>query len=68
MHLALLSVVLLAAAGQSGLYVSAAIIGGGVGGFIGYYKNRTVLGAVLGFFLGCLGWLIIAVIPKKRRY
>lgn len=41
------------------------IIGGGVGAAIGNTKNRVGLGAVLGALLGCIGWIIIAVLPKK---
>jgi hypothetical protein len=44
----------------------AIVVGGGAGAMIGMYKNRPLLGFILGFILGCLGWLIIALIPKKR--
>jgi hypothetical protein len=53
---------------SAGLLVAGVIIGGGVGAVIGSFKNRILLGFVLGFFLGCLGWIIIAVIPKKSRF
>lgn len=43
-------------------------IGAGVGALIGGMKNRTGLGAVLGGLLGCLGWLIIALIPRRSRF
>ncbi|MEK7866529.1 MAG: hypothetical protein AAB434_07575 [Planctomycetota bacterium] len=39
-------------------------IGAGVGYLIGKGKNREVLGAVLGAFLGCIGWIIVALLPK----
>ena len=45
-----------------GLFISVAI-----GGFIGSTKNRMGLGLFLGIF-GCIGWLIIALIPKKELY
>jgi hypothetical protein len=38
-----------------------------IGGFIGSMKNRMGLGLLLGIF-GCIGWLIIALIPKKEVY
>ncbi len=28
-------------------------------------KGRPVLGAVLGFFLNVLGWIIIAMVPRR---
>ena len=36
-----------------------------VGFLIGRTKGRPVLGAVLGFFLNVVGWIIIAVIPPR---
>jgi uncharacterized membrane protein len=44
------------------------LIGGGVGAAIGSTKNRTGLGFVLGALLGCIGWIITAVLSKKSRY
>jgi hypothetical protein len=44
------------------------IVGGGVGFAIGSSKNRPVLGLLLGAGLGCIGWLIVALIPKKDLY
>jgi len=38
-------------------------IGAVVGYLIGNRKGRGVLGAVLGGLLGCIGWIIVAVIP-----
>jgi hypothetical protein len=46
-----------------------ALIGAGVGAWIGSTRGRTVLGAVLGFFCGCIGWLIMLLAFKPRpRY
>lgn len=42
------------------------IIGGGVGAAIGNSRGRMPLGLILGALLGCIGWIIIAVIPKKQ--
>jgi uncharacterized membrane protein len=42
------------------------IIGAVVGALIGNAKNRLVLGLVLGGLLGCIGWIIIALIPRKQ--
>jgi hypothetical protein len=36
-----------------------------VGYLIGRTKGRPVLGAVLGFFLNVVGWIIIAVVPPR---
>jgi hypothetical protein len=36
------------------------------GYLIGNPKGYGVLGAVLGFFLGIIGWIIVAVIPAKK--
>ena len=45
------------------------VVGVGVSMFIGYLigrrKGRAGLGAVLGI-LGCIGWIIVAVLPKKE--
>jgi hypothetical protein len=42
-----------------------AVIGAGVGYAIGRAKERPGLGLVLGLFLGWIGWIIIAVIPRR---
>jgi hypothetical protein len=53
-------------AGFSLLYVLVGVaIGGGIGAAIGSTKNRVGLGFVLGALLGCIGWIVIAVMPKK---
>lgn len=44
------------------------LIGGGVGYLIGNSKNRPALGLVLGALLGCIGWIIVAVLPRKDPY
>ncbi len=51
-----------------GIFVANLIVGGVVGFFIGNWKGRPVLGTVLGALLGCLGWIITAVLSKKRAY
>jgi hypothetical protein len=39
----------------------------GVGVWIASIKNRPAwLGAVLGFLLSFIGWIILAVLPKKE--
>ena len=43
-----------------------ALLGTVVGYLIGNSKGRGLLGAGLGFFLGFIGWIIIAVIPAKK--
>lgn len=30
-------------------------------------KDRGLLGLILGALLGCIGWVIIAIIPAKDR-
>ena len=42
------------------------LVGGAVGALIGSSKNRTGLGFVLGALLGCIGWIIIAVMRGDR--
>ena len=42
------------------------VVGPVVGFLIGKPKGHGVLGAVLGCFLGLIGWIIIAVIPAKK--
>ncbi len=38
-----------------------------IGGAIGKAKDRTALGVVLGFLLGLLGVIIVAVIPNRNK-
>ena len=45
-----------------GFTVIGMAIGAGVGYLIGKNKGRGVLGAVLGGLLGCIGWIIVAVL------
>lgn len=37
-------------------------VGGGIGYLIGRGKGRGGLGLILGAFLGCIGWIIVACI------
>lgn len=41
------------------------VVGGIVGLLIGNAKNRPLVGLLLGAILGCIGWIIIAVLPRK---
>ena len=41
------------------------IIGVGIGYLLGQRRGRPQLGALLGL-LGCLGWVIILLIPKDK--
>ena len=41
------------------------IVGGVVGGLIGSTKNRVGLGVVLGALFWCIGWVIVAILPRK---
>lgn len=43
-------------------------LSGLIGGIIGYFKNRIILGFILGALLGCIGWIIMGFIDKKRLY
>jgi hypothetical protein len=45
-----------------------AIVSGMIGLLIGMSKGRPGLGFVLGALLGCIGWIIIAFMGKKRYY
>lgn len=38
-----------------------------VGFMIGKSRGRSALGAVLGFFLGWVGWIIAAVVPRSAE-
>ena len=60
-----LATVLAASSVNGGSIIISMLIGGAVGAAIGNSKGRMPLGLVLGAFLGCIGWIIIAVIPKK---
>jgi hypothetical protein len=51
-----------------GYVVVSILIGGAIGAAIGSTKNRILLGTLLGAFLGCIGWIITAVLPKKNPY
>jgi len=48
-------------------FVVGVVVGGAVGALIGNSKDRLALGLILGALLGCLGWLIIALIPRKSN-
>ncbi len=41
------------------------ILSTGVGYLIGKSRGRAALGAVLGFFLGWVGWIIAAVVARS---
>lgn len=49
-----------------GYYFGAPLLGGMIGAFIGMFKGRTVLGFILGALLGCIGWIIVGVMSRKR--
>ena len=51
-----------------GIGLGSMLIGGLIGALIGSSKNRGVLGFFLGALLGCIGWIIIALIPRKNPY
>jgi hypothetical protein len=48
---------------RAGIGCVAALVGGAVGYAIGKSKGMGLAGLLLGVFLGCIGWLIIALIP-----
>jgi hypothetical protein len=49
------------------IWIIVAAVDIGVGVWIANIKNRPVwLGAVLGFLLSFIGWIILAVLPKKE--
>jgi hypothetical protein len=50
---------------STGQYLILFLVSGGIGAAIGSSKNRAGLGFVLGLLLGCLGWIIILLIPRK---
>ena len=41
------------------------VFNGLIGGFIGYFKNRILLGFILGALLSCIGWIIRRFLPTK---
>jgi hypothetical protein len=46
-----------------------AVVQTGIGAFIAVSKERSVwLGVALGFFLGFIGWIILAVLPRRTAY
>jgi hypothetical protein len=44
------------------------MLGAAIGGIIGTRNGRMGLGIILGALLGCLGWIIVALLPKKHPY
>ena len=48
-----------------GFLLVGAAIGAAIGFLIGNRKQRPVLGLCLGLFLGFIGWIIIAIVPRK---
>lgn len=44
------------------------VIGGLVGYLIGNSKGRPGLGVILGALLGCLGWVIMLIVPRKETF
>jgi hypothetical protein len=42
------------------------VVGGAIGGAIGRGKGLMWLGIVLGAVLGCIGWVIMLVIPTRE--
>lgn len=41
------------------------VVGALIGYVIGNSKNRPFLGFILGLLLGCIGWIIMLIIPRK---
>ncbi len=50
------------------IFLIGLIVGPLVGYLIGKPKNLGGLGAVLGFFLGFIGWIIVAVMKPKPSF
>ena len=46
--------------------LSSLVVGGGIGLLIGKAKGRPGLGFLLGFVLGTVGWIVIALIPRPQ--
>jgi F0F1-type ATP synthase assembly protein I len=55
---------------NAGIFIASSLvgilIGGGIGYLIGNSKGRPGLGVILGALLGCIGWIIVAIIPRKN--
>lgn len=49
------------------LLLISALIGTGIGAAIGSQKDRTLDGAILGFLLGPIGWLIVALSGRPTQ-
>lgn len=43
------------------------VVGGTVGYLIGKDKGRGTEGILLGIFLGCLGWVIVAILKPSQQ-
>lgn len=55
--------------GSQGFIAIGAIVCALIGYFMGVsWKGRPWLGAILGFFLGVIGLIIFAIIPKESGY
>ncbi len=39
------------------------LVGGGVGGCLGWLRGRCGTGGLLGVFLGPIGWIVVCVMP-----
>lgn len=48
-------------------FIIAGIINAGIGALLGNIKKRALAGAILGFFLGIIGWILILVLEDRRR-
>lgn len=53
---------------MSAIFIIVWLVVLGLGIWVGNMKHRPVLGGVLTFFLGLIGLLIIALIPRKNSY
>jgi len=55
---------------NGGILVISSLVGIVIGAIVGYLignaKGRPGLGVILGALLGCIGWIIVAVIPRKN--
>jgi hypothetical protein len=52
--------------GATGLLLIIVLVGGGIGAAIGYAKGRPLLGFFLGLLLSWIGWIIVAVLPRRE--